>query len=89
MPLENSEPQPGVAVAGGPVGDHSRFLRVLDLDGVQARVESGRRLRDQLRQATDAHQPAIGTLLGRGDQPLLVADDDDGAGCDVEVGCRC
>ena len=86
---QSLKPEPGVAVAGGPVGDHPGFFGVLDLDGVQAGVEGGGRFRDQLGQAADAHQPAVGTLLGRGDQPFLVADDDDGAGRDVEVGCRC
>ena len=79
------QPQAGAAVVMGVVGDEGGLGGVEDLDGVEAGVEGGGAVADEIRQALDANQPTVPGVLDAGDQPLLIADHNNGAGGDVEV----
>ena len=79
------EPQPGAPVVRRVVGHHARLGGVEHAQvGVEALVEAGGGVPDQLRQALAAQQPPVGGVLDAGDQPFLVPHDDHRARGDAD-----
>src|SRR5258705_12293198 len=68
---------------------HRLVALILRLNRVETRVKRRRSVGDQFGQPPHPDQPAVRALLGRGDEPLLVPNDHDRPGSNIEFGGWC